>query len=128
MALDMEKINLMLSDIAMVCHEANRAYCKTSGDFSQPPWEEAPEWQKKSAMNGVALHISGDYGPEASHESWMKEKLNDGWVYGEEKNSELKTHPCLVPFDQLSTYQQGKDYLFRAIVHSYKQSLTKERL
>lgn len=106
--------------IARVCHEVNKAYCEALGDNSQPTWEAAPEWQRESARMGVDLHLSGDFGPEASHISWMSQKLNDGWKYGVDKDPVNKTHPCLVPFDQLSPEQQAKDYIFRAVVHALR--------
>lgn len=106
--------------IARVCHEVNKAYCESMGDMSQPSWEDAPDWQKESAMLGVDLHTSGDHGPEASHASWMKQKLNEGWVYGVVKDPEAKTHPCIVPFDELPKEQQAKDFIFRAVVHALK--------
>ena len=106
--------------IARVCHEVNRAYCKAIGDNSQLPWEEAPEWQRESARMGVDLHTMGDFGPEASHISWMQEKVDKGWTYGPIKNEVDKEHPCMVPFDQLPTEQQAKDYIFQAIVHTLK--------
>ena len=102
--------------VAKIAHEANRAYCEALGDHSQPSWEEAPEWQRNSAIAGVRFHMNGEHGPEASHENWMREKLDDGWVYGDVKDPEAKTHPCLVPFDQLPVEQQAKDFIFRAIV------------
>lgn len=111
----MEKI-----DIARVAHEINRAYCQALGDDSQPSWEDAPQWQKDSALLGVDLHTSGDHGPEASHESWMAQKLADGWKYGPFKAPEVKEHPCLVPFDRLPVEQQAKDFLFRAVVHALR--------
>ena len=105
--------------IAEVCHEVNRAYCEALGDFTQAPWEESPEWQKDSAINGVKMHTyNPNAGPEQIHESWSKEKYAAGWVYGEVKNAELKTHPCLVEFSKLPREQQAKDYIFRAIVHA----------
>lgn len=104
--------------IAKVCHEVNRAYCQALGDNSQPSWEDAPEWQRSSARIRVDLHTMGDFGPEVSHISWMKQKLEEGWVYGEVKDPEKKTHPCIVPFENLSIDQQAKDYIFRQIVHS----------
>lgn len=106
-------------EIAKVCHEANRAYCQALGDNSQPPWGNAPDWQKASAVAGVKFHKSNpDAGPEASHESWMAQKVADGWTYGENKDPDAKTHPCIVPFDQLPREQQAKDFIFRAIVHA----------
>ena len=109
-----------MNDIARVCHEVNRAYCEALGDMSQPAWEDAPEWQRVSARMGVDLHTMGDFGPEASHISWMNQKLNDGWKYGILKDPEKKEHPCLVPFSQLPVEQQAKDYIFRAIVHALR--------
>ena len=42
------------------------------------------------------------------HEVWAQERINEGWVYGEEKSSSKKTTPCLVPYEELS--EQEKDY------------------
>jgi hypothetical protein len=102
--------------IAKVCHNVNRAYCISQGDTSQLPWEEAPAWQKESALKGVELHLSGEHGPEASHKSWLKEKIQAGWVWGLVKDAEKKTHPCMVPFKDLPLDQQAKDFIFQTIV------------
>jgi hypothetical protein len=105
--------------IARVCHEVNRAYCESLGDISQLPWEEAPEWQKNSAIRGVRLHMEyPDAGPQASHDEWMKEKIDEGWTWGPVKDAEKKEHPCLVHFGGLPREQQAKDYIFRSIVLS----------
>lgn len=107
--------------IARVCHEINRAYCAALGDLSQPKWEDAPEWQRESAYNGVLLHMGDPHaGPEASHKAWMAEKYAAGWKYGALKDADAKTHPCLVPFSDLPREQQAKDFLFRAVVHALK--------
>lgn len=107
--------------IARVCHEVNRAYCEALGDHSQPAWEDSPAWQRESAELGVRLHLGNfEAGPEASHESWMAQKLADGWTWGREKNPEKKEHPCLVPFGELPPEQQAKDFIFRAVVHALR--------
>lgn len=109
------KVNM----IARLCHEANAAYCRCLGDMSQTTWADAPDWQKKSAVTGVVMHLTDPCAsPSASHESWMKEKLDDGWQYGEVKDAEAKTHPCIVEFDELPKEQQAKDYIFKAIVNT----------
>ena len=111
--------------IAEVAHETNRAYCETIGDFSQPSWHNAPEWQKESAVNGVQFHIvSPDAGCSASHESWLKQKEVDGWKYGEVKDPEKKEHPCFVPYDELPAEQKVKDALFVGVVRALKVLLT----
>ena len=110
-------MSLSIEEIAKVCHEANRGYCKALGDDSQLPWEEAPQWAKNSAINGVRFHLDNpNAGPSGSHENWLKEKEKEGWRYGEIKDPEKKEHPCFVPYDQLPKEQQAKDYIFTAIV------------
>lgn len=109
-----------ISAIARVCHEVNRAYCHALGDDSQPSWGDAPEWQRSSARMGVDLHMMGDFGPEASHISWMKQKLDEGWKFGLVKDPEKKAHPCIVPFAELPREQQAKDFIFRAVVHALR--------
>lgn len=110
---------LSIGEIARVCHEVNRAYCQSLGDDSQPPWEEAPEWQQQSAINGVEFHLANpNSSPSDSHESWLAEKKMQGWVWGEEKDPEKKTHPCMLHFHQLPREQQAKDYLFLGVVRA----------
>lgn len=105
--------------IASVAHEVNRAYCAGLGDHSQPEWDDAPEWQKSSARNGVKMHMANPNAtPENSHESWLREKLENGWKYGPVKDPEKKEHPCCVPYGELPVEQRIKDYLFRAVVHA----------
>lgn len=107
---------LTAEQIAKVTHEANRAYCETIGDYTQVRWEDAPEWQRSSAIAGVEATISGKaHTPEEQHEMWSLVKRFDGWVYGETKDAEKKTHPCLVPYAQLPEPQKAKDHLFRAV-------------
>ena len=105
--------------IARVCHEVNRAYCESLGDYSQPTWENAPEWQKKSAIAGVKFSLKNPNAtPEDSHNSWLKEKTKEGWKYGPIKDVDLREHPCFLPYDQLPKDQQTKDHLFQAVVRA----------
>jgi len=105
--------------VARVCHEVNRAYCQAIGDNSQPAWEDAPEWQKQSAIKGVTYHLDNpDAGPDDSHNAWLVEKNRTGWKYGPVKDADKKEHPCFVPYHQLPVEQRAKDYLFRGVVHA----------
>ena len=104
--------------IAKVAHEVNRAYCQAIGDNSQPAWEDAPEWQRASAINGVVFNQEQpEAGPDAFHNAWLREKLEAGWMYGPVKDPEKKEHPCCLPYEELPVDQKAKDYLFRAVVH-----------
>jgi hypothetical protein len=103
--------------IARVAHEANRAYCAALGDDSQPAWEDAPEWQRTSAVNGVRYHLENPNAqPWDSHENWYAEKVADGWTYGPVKNPDKKEHPCMVPYNELPFEQRLKDQLFISVV------------
>lgn len=116
---------LTIENIAKICHEANKAYCRTQGDYSQPSWRLAPDWQRESAINGVKFHLdSPESSPEDSHNNWLKEKEKDGWVYGPEKNPEKKEHPCMVPYSKLPENQRAKDYLFSGIIETLKPFLS----
>lgn len=112
---------MTVEQIAKVAHEVNKAFCESIGDKSQPSWDDAPDWQKDSAMNGVIFHMRNpDASPSASHDNWLKQKTEEGWVYGPVKDPAKKEHPCCVPYDELPTEQRSKDYIFRQIVHSLK--------
>ena len=107
--------------IAKACHEANRVWCQANGDDSQKHWQEAEQWQRDSAIMGVRFRLSNPWAKEdAQHNSWMMDKAAGGWVYGEVKDADAKTHPCMVPFDELPEFQQKKDRLFCAIVDALK--------
>ena len=105
--------------VAKMCHAANKAWCELHGDMSQPDWDDAPNWQKESAILGVEFHRQNPTaGDSASHDSWMSQKAAGGWVYGLEKDPTRKTHPCMVPFSELPHQQRKKDAIFRAMVHA----------
>lgn len=104
------------TEIARWAHEINRTVQGLIGEEVSPSWEEAPEWQKASALEGVAKHRSGTLSPKESHQSWLLHKAADGWGYGFVKDAEKKEHPCFVPYEALPVEQRLKDHLFAAVV------------
>lgn len=115
-------MELDLEQIARICHETNRAYCASIGDHSQKPWEEAAQWQRDSAVEGVRFVLNNPQAPaSANHDSWLDSKLKAGWKHGPVKDETAKTHPCFVPYDELPLEQRMKDYLFRSIVSAFVQ-------
>lgn len=111
--------------IAQVAHEANRAYCQALGDTSQPAWGDAPEWQTQSAINGVNFRLlNPDCSPSTLHEAWLQEKVEAGWVYGDVKDVDAKTHPCCLPYEELPYEQRVKDILFASIVKATYEAVT----
>jgi len=113
--------------VARICHEANRAYCVSIDDLSQPGWENARKWQKDSARAAVRVHFArAEAAGRDSHEGWMELKLREGWRYGELKDAESKTHPCLLPYDALPAEQRLKDDIFGAIIAGYAAGMRRE--
>jgi len=112
---------MKVEQIAKTCHQVNKAFCESIGDNSQPDWADAPDWQKESAIKGVNFHLRNpDSKPSDSHDSWIKEKKDKGWVFGEIKDPEKKEHPCMVPYNELPKDQQTKDALFISVVRSFE--------
>lgn len=104
--------------IASICHEANRAITVITQDVPvQPPWAEAPEEMIRSSVQGVVWRMNNPTAPaSAQHDEWMRAKLADGWKLGLVKDAALKTHPALIPYDQLAPGVKVKDVVFTAIV------------
>jgi DNA-binding transcriptional MerR regulator len=107
-------------DIARVVHAANRELQIVQGDpVPSPPWDEAPDYQAREAVAGVQEVIRNpELTAEQSHELWCDRMRADGWVHGEVKDPERRTHPTLLPWSELPAEQQLKDRLFIAVVRA----------
>ena len=106
------------AEIARVCHEANRALQIIQADPGiavSEPWLDLDEESRRSIIFGVEGVLAGN-DPEESHQAWVEFKLAHGWTLGDVKDLEAKTHPLLVPYDQLPEAARKKDELFIAIV------------
>lgn len=115
--------DLLITEIcARAAHEANRAYCQAIGDNTQLPWDEAADWQRDSARKGVDGALAGNT-PKQQHESWLHDKQSQGWKWGETKDTEKKTHPCMVPYEELPPEQRLKDTLYVSVVKAVAVAL-----
>lgn len=43
------------------------------------------------------------------HEVWAQTRISQGWTYGEERNDDKKTHPCLIPYEELPESEREYD-------------------
>ena len=43
------------------------------------------------------------------HEVWAQSRIEQGWVYGQERSDALKTHPCLIPYEDLPEIEKAYD-------------------
>ena len=46
---------------------------------------------------------------ENVHENWAASRIAEGWVYGENRDDEKKTTPCLVPYSELPDSEKEYD-------------------
>ena len=63
-----------------------------TSDVSLPP-------QLEALIERVAMNV---------HEVWASSRKLQGWTYGPYRDDKLKTHPCLVPYEELP--EQEKQY------------------
>ena len=102
---------------ARLAHAANRAYCESLADYSVKPWDQLSDDEHDRIVDGVWYIVENPAaGPSSLHSNWLNYMIADGWKYGDVKDPRLKTHPCMVTFDELPLEQQSKDHIFRAIV------------
>lgn len=52
---------------------------------------------------------------ESLHEDWVKAYEAMGWVYGPKRDVEAKTHPDMVPYNELGQLERDKDEVFVAL-------------
>lgn len=43
------------------------------------------------------------------HDVWAVGRMREGWVYGEKRDDDKKTSPCLVPYEELSDEEKEYD-------------------
>ncbi|MEO1552786.1 MAG: RyR domain-containing protein [Pseudomonadota bacterium] len=108
-----------LEPVARVIHAAIRTWSAAHGQKDIPDWDTAPQWMKDSTFASISFvldHPDADAG--AQHLQWMQQRRAQGWTYGPVRDDKVKTHPMMVPFNQLPLMEQRKDDLVRAIVRA----------
>jgi ryanodine receptor 2 len=46
---------------------------------------------------------------ENTHDLWAQQRISQGWTFGEQRDDELKLHPCLVPYSELPDSEKELD-------------------
>jgi RyR domain len=102
--------------IARVVHETIRGMQYVQGDPApSPPWDSMPADQRQAALSGIEAARRG-LSPAQLHESWAARLRAQGWSYGERKDPQARTHPCLCAYEQLPQHQRDKDVVYSAVV------------
>lgn len=58
---------------------------------------------------------------ENMHELWAMHKIENGWIWGPERDEDCRTHPCIAPYADIP--QAEKDYNINLALDSIKSSL-----
>lgn len=87
------------------------------------PWIEREHEFQEQFLKVIAKQCSDDRidDPAALHQTWMDEYYRMGWVYGDVRDTEAKTHPDLVPYDDLGQLERDKDAVFVALCEIARQ-------
>ncbi len=43
------------------------------------------------------------------HDVWAETRIKQGWTYGEQRDDQKKTHPCLIPYEELPDSEKEYD-------------------
>ena len=57
----------------------------------------------------IELHSLVEQMARNVHDVWAVSRMNEGWQYGDERNDQEKTHPCLVSYDSLPDSEKAYD-------------------
>jgi hypothetical protein len=100
---------------AKFVYEAARLENEAAGRPINPePWEKRDEKFRENMTMAVnrqcgPMRLTS---PEVLHEEWVRAYEKMGWRYGEVRDTEKKTHPDMVPFNELGRLEQEKDWVF----------------
>ena len=87
------------------------------------PWPEREEPFRAQFRDVIEMMCGPDRkaDPEELHDDWVRAYEEMGWRYGPVRDPEAKTHPDMVPFDQLEQREQDKDAVFIALCEIARQ-------
>lgn len=52
------------------------------------------------------------------HEVWAQSRIEQGWIFGVERNDVQKKHPCLLPYENLT--EEEKDYDRKTVLETLR--------
>lgn len=63
----------------------------------------------KNVVLGEDVQELTEFLAKNTHEVWAKERVEQGWKYGEKRDDEKKTNPCLVDYEKLPESEKEYD-------------------
>ena len=110
---------MTIEELTKTLYEATRLEAEWSHRTIVPErWEQRDEKFRKQMIELIGRYMEMEKlpTPEEAHNSWMESYFKMGWKYGEKRDPILKTHPDLVPYDNLPQDEKDKDAIFLILV------------
>ena len=91
------------------------------------PWDDRDDAFRNQFLNVIEKQCGPNrcMSPEQLHQDWVEAYEIMGWSYGPERNVEKKTHPDMVPYNELEQLEQDKDSVFVALCEIARQWIYK---
>lgn len=84
-----------------------------SKSIETPPPADSSGIQLPEALNPLVEAMAKNV-----HEVWIRERISQGWTYGEQRDDVQKHHPCLVSYEELP--EKEKEYDRNTAVETLK--------
>lgn len=87
------------------------------------PWSEREEPFRAQFLDVIERQCGPNRksSPEELHDDWVVAYATMGWTFGTTYDPAAKTHPDMVPYDQLGQLEQDKDSVFVALCEIARQ-------
>jgi RyR domain len=87
------------------------------------PWEQRDAAFRDQFLDVIDMMCGPDRksSPEELHDDWVRAYEAMGWKHGPKRDPEAKTHPDMVPFDELGFREQIKDAVFVVLCEIARQ-------
>ena len=79
----------------------------------QPRPLDASDVELSSSLNDLIERLAAN-----NHDHWALQRIADGWRFGPNRDDLTKTHPDLIPYDDLP--EPEKEYDRRSVVETLK--------
>lgn len=117
----------MKTTIAGVCYGAFRNWTFIIERRRLPDWHDADFIARNDFIRGVFYIISNAEKdiyttPEMLHIEWIEHKTSMGWKHGDTKCLINRTHPLMLPWEQLNNRQRLPSSLFVSIVDTFLEA------
>ena len=87
------------------------------------PWDQREQAFRAQFLKVIERQCGPDRktAPKILHDDWVEAYKKMGWVYGEKRDVEKKTHPDMVPYKYLGQLERDKDEVFFALCEIARQ-------